>query len=344
MYYLSIFIAVVSFALSASAQITITEGSLAGIGTKLFVHEQTIVNSLNVGSGGANQNWNVADLDFGRIRVIEVLDPSETQWSASFPNATHCVKDSFAFGEDYYFDRLEPSRYVRMGTVSAFDPTNVWFNDPEQLIWPLPLSYESPTWTAVTQSIFTIGDDTWWSRDSVICDPDGWGTLVTGYGSHNVLRVFCHSWHTSRLNNDPPSTIHVISYSWVDVFGNEIAKMSALAADTTFSNGVATVIEVETIVNYTEHPQLSMSFSLHPNYPNPFNPTTTIAFDLAERGFVTLNVFNVAGQLVATPVEGIIPAGSHRVMFDAATLASGVFFARLNARGESLTRKMILMR
>ena len=230
MYYLSIFIAVVSFALSASAQITITEGSLAGIGTKLFVHEQTIVNSLNVGSGGANQNWNVADLDFGRIRVIEVLDPSETQWSASFPNATHCVKDSFAFGEDYYFDRLEPSRYVRMGTVSAFDPTNVWFNDPEQLIWPLPLSYESPTWTAVTQSIFTIGDDAWWSRDSVICDPDGWGTLVTGYSTHNVLRVFCHSWHTSQLNHDPPSTSHVISFLSLEVFGNAMAQMPAYVA------------------------------------------------------------------------------------------------------------------
>ncbi len=85
-------------------------------------------------------------------------------------------------------------------------------------------------------------------------------------------------------------------------------------------------------------------FTLHQNYPNPFNPATSIRFDLAEASNVSLSVFNVAGQEVATLVNGNLTAGSHTVNFDGANLTSGVYLYRLTAGSFTATQKMILMK
>ncbi|RQW00049.1 choice-of-anchor D domain-containing protein [bacterium] len=79
-------------------------------------------------------------------------------------------------------------------------------------------------------------------------------------------------------------------------------------------------------------------------YPNPFNPTTTISFDLNHPGMVKLNVFDVTGRLVSTLVDDNMIAGEHRVIFDGAGLGSGIYFARMEAGSQIMTRKMALIR
>ena len=78
----------------------------------------------------------------------------------------------------------------------------------------------------------------------------------------------------------------------------------------------------------TAIPQTAVLFQ---NYPNPFNPSTTIGFILPGRCAVTLAVYNTLGQCVATLHDGLLDAGYHSVRFDAAGLASGVYFYRLRA-------------
>lgn len=87
---------------------------------------------------------------------------------------------------------------------------------------------------------------------------------------------------------------------------------------------------------------VASSFSLGANYPNPFNPTTSISFEMAETANAELAVFNMAGQKVATLVNGLVGAGSHEVSFDASNLSSGVYFYTLNSGNMVETRKMIL--
>ncbi|RPH36183.1 T9SS C-terminal target domain-containing protein, partial [bacterium] len=72
-------------------------------------------------------------------------------------------------------------------------------------------------------------------------------------------------------------------------------------------------------------------FRLEQNYPNPFNPSTTIRFALPRRSHVSLTVFDMLGQEVATLVSGEVVAGYHEVRFDASGLATGVYFYRLQA-------------
>lgn len=84
--------------------------------------------------------------------------------------------------------------------------------------------------------------------------------------------------------------------------------------------------------------------TLSQNYPNPFNPTTSIQYTIPETGRVTLEVFNVLGQNVATLVNDVQQAGFYTVSFDANRLASGVYVYRLTAAGQVITRKMTLVK
>ena len=82
-------------------------------------------------------------------------------------------------------------------------------------------------------------------------------------------------------------------------------------------------------------PETPGRFRLKNNYPNPFNPSTTVEFELPERATVELIVYNALGERVAVLFDGAAEAGVHSPRFDARDLPAGVYFYRLHARGES---------
>jgi hypothetical protein len=85
-------------------------------------------------------------------------------------------------------------------------------------------------------------------------------------------------------------------------------------------------------------------FVLHQNFPNPFNPGTTIRYGLPKRSRVTLTVLNTLGQQVAFLVQGEKERGYYEVKFDASHVASGVYFYRLEAGDYTATKKLLLLR
>ena len=100
---------------------------------------------------------------------------------------------------------------------------------------------------------------------------------------------------------------------------------------------VATAIEVV-------DDQVPEAFTLSQNYPNPFNPATTIEFSLAQSTRAVLRVYNVLGQKVVTLVDGRLPAGSYRVVFEAGGLPTGVYYYQLEAGGRVHTQQMLLLK
>jgi len=79
-------------------------------------------------------------------------------------------------------------------------------------------------------------------------------------------------------------------------------------------------------------------------FPNPFNPSTTMVYDLPKAGRVGLRVFDLLGREVAVLTDGFVEAGTHRVTFDGSALASGIYFARLDAGAFSQTKKLMLLK
>jgi hypothetical protein len=89
---------------------------------------------------------------------------------------------------------------------------------------------------------------------------------------------------------------------------------------------------------------LPNSFSLSQNYPNPFNPTTMIQYSIPKSGSVTLKVFNMLGQEVATLVNQQQQAGNYSINFNASRLASGVYMYRIQSGSFTSTKKMMLVK
>jgi hypothetical protein len=98
--------------------------------------------------------------------------------------------------------------------------------------------------------------------------------------------------------------------------------------------------EVELVVGTT--PRV---FTLSQNYPNPFNPTTTIEFTLPDDGKVSLKIYDVLGREVETLVSEEMKAGEyHQAVFNGVSLASGIYFARLQYGSKQLMKKMLLLK
>jgi hypothetical protein len=118
--------------------------------------------------------------------------------------------------------------------------------------------------------------------------------------------------------------------------GNEFGQFAI--ASKTSRNPLAAQLNVQKTNNTTK------SYALAQNYPNPFNPMTTIQYSLANTGNVSLKIYDVLGREVATLVNGRQAAGEYTVQFNAANLASGIYFYRLQAGDFVQTKKMMLVK
>jgi hypothetical protein len=95
-----------------------------------------------------------------------------------------------------------------------------------------------------------------------------------------------------------------------------------------------------------DDPEAAMPIAtgLKGNYPNPFNATTSISFDLAAAGDVSLKVYNLSGQLVETLIDDRMDAGSHVITWDASSYSSGIYFYKLTTANKVFTKRMTLLK
>ena len=99
----------------------------------------------------------------------------------------------------------------------------------------------------------------------------------------------------------------------------------------------------------SDESNIPMQFTLHNNYPNPFNPVTTISFDLPEENYTEVAIYNMMGQKIRTLHTGNMTAGRHHILFDGVNdqnqqLGSGVYFYRVVAGEFQATKKMMLVK
>jgi hypothetical protein len=128
----------------------------------------------------------------------------------------------------------------------------------------------------------------------------------------------------------------------------EVTAAGRKAYEMTFDSGVhsyrAFRYDWPPVVTTVPMRRLSATYRLAQNFPNPFNPVTTIQFSIVQQSPVKLEVFNMLGQRVATLVNGEMAAGSYSERFDGTNLASGVYLYRLQAGSYVDTKKLLLLR
>ena len=107
---------------------------------------------------------------------------------------------------------------------------------------------------------------------------------------------------------------------------------------------ISAFYDINTGVADRSHVVIPSQFALAQNFPNPFNPSTTIRFAIPSPGFVTLKVFDVLGREIATLLRDRVAAGEYSVAWNAVSCASGVYYYKLETTNAVLVKKMILLR
>jgi hypothetical protein len=98
------------------------------------------------------------------------------------------------------------------------------------------------------------------------------------------------------------------------------------------------------ITEVNDETELSFSYNLEQNFPNPFNPSTHISYSIPEQAKVLIKIFDVLGNEIETLVDELKPAGSYELTWNAESLPSGIYFYQLRSGAYTDTKKMILMK
>lgn len=188
------------------------------------------------------------------------------------------------------------------------------------------------TWTEVNTNLTTL------SIASLVVHPNG--DVYVGTSGGGVFRSTNNGGSWSEVNSGLTNLF---------VYALAVDSSKYIFAGTAGDGDFRSIQPVTTAIH--EDLVQAISYSLEQNYPNPFNPRTRLRFVIQNSSIVTLSVYNILGNTVATLVDGKrISEGSHEINFDASGLASGVYYYRLVAQtersGETFVsvKKMVVMK
>jgi hypothetical protein len=209
------------------------------------------------------------------------------------------------------------------------------------------VSYPPEVWTEfpVSQRFATFSG--WYTYNAVGGDSmygyvlmmkSGVGIGVSVFGNKTTRASYTQfSTNIDYVTGDVPDSCEIwFAIAGTTANGDTIHVGSNFTIDDLSLSGTATGVEEQ-----ASHP---LSYSLGQNFPNPFNPSTIIQYQLANAGPVRLTVYDILGRQVATLVDGIQTQGTHEVRFDAGGLASGVYLYRIQTLGFVQQKKMVLQK
>lgn len=160
-------------------------------------------------------------------------------------------------------------------------------------------------------------------------------------GSHPLYRTAVLPTDSSGYANQPCAvyTARAIAVAFPLYFLEYESARQLLGACLTALDTITSAVEPPSVRN-----PVVRQFRLLPNFPNPFNPSTTLRFELSTAATVRLEIFDVLGRLTATLIDGQIPAGVHQSIWNAGPAASGLYFARMTAGTQVSTQKLVLLK
>jgi beta-N-acetylhexosaminidase len=250
-----------------------------------------------------------------------------TDSHTGFTDVTH----TWSAGELVPYTRL-----INQHVVDAVMTAHV-FNSTIDSVYPATLSPPTINGILRTQLGYT---------GVVISDAMGMKAISTMYGADQAIELAVRAGvdillYTTNLDSTgkslPAHIVDVIERSVLD------GRLTAERIDSSYTRIRSLKNRITTEVASPGPEGLPQTLALA-NYPNPFNPSTTIRFTLPRGANVRMEIFNLLGSTVAAPVNEYLAAGDHRYAFDGSHLASGVYFCRLQADGLVQTIRMMVLK
>ncbi len=330
--------------------------------------DEAFWNSVTSGSGGGHL-WDFTSVPFGDLDSSVVVNPATTPAAATFPTANLCIQvvDDDGFTGWNYAESVS-DHYQQLGTFAETDSTDyqiVYYDYAPEYLFPLS---HGNSWTSYRHSDLSIMGFTTTTADSTFYEVDAYGDVKYGANTLPCLRVKSveRVWSVTTIPGFPPVanlTIEFERYDFITLaiyqafsvthYSSPQPSIGASADEPmaeVYSCGASkTALDQLSLVAEFDGSTLPTDFAVEQNYPNPFNPSTSISYALPRPTEVSLQIINVAGQVVKGFEFGSQPAGVHTVTIDmmndiSRNLASGVYFYRINAGELQETRKMMFLK
>ena len=149
------------------------------------------------------------------------------------------------------------------------------------------------------------------------------------------------------------ATVNSNTYSWTDPdvtiggsynYNYYYVKAYNGSIESSRSNIVYTPAQYYKPIVRGRNVNSNIEYTLHQNYPNPSNPTTTISFDLPKESYVELQIYDIQGKIISTLINKNMDSGSHSAKFNSEGLPSGIYFYRLKTVGFSDIKRMLIVK
>jgi hypothetical protein len=273
--------------------------------------------------------WSLPYKQNSDVILVKTDEKGDTLWTKTFGG------DGFDSGSSV--QQTKDGGYIIAGTSHSFN------TDGSTDVWLIKTNMNGDTlWTRTFSSADSVTD----AGSSVHITEDG-GYLIQGITYFSNRDLFLIKTDTDGnilwtkivggpFNDDGSSVIRALDNGYIITGGTQ-------SCDSCYHDVWIVKIGAE-ITNMEEYRQTRKVYFLSPNYPNPFNPSTTIDFTLPKSEFVELRVFNILGKEVATLVSKKLNQGSHTYTFDGKNLASGIYYYQLMVGDYREVKKMILLK
>ncbi|TKJ39696.1 hypothetical protein CEE37_10475 [candidate division LCP-89 bacterium B3_LCP] len=296
--------------------------------------------TVDPGASGPNQSWNFTSMSAPDSWDENWVTPASTPYAASYPNANHATWYS-GTPDFYQYYETTASNHQYLGSAAGGTAVNITILE---LPNSFPMTYNDEWW-GVTELDFGIPgnsqvDTTW----GVV---DAWGTVTDAMGSYSCLRLQMHIMSWTVVSGIPLSSLETWQYIYLTQNGEGQVFLISNIDETNPNFTTGYFHRTTGMTGIQELPgqiNLPVEISLAPAYPNPFNPNTNFDFDLPKAGNVSLVIYDAQGSMIANLQDGWMMPGSYRAAFDAASLSSGNYFARLTVGNVQQTQKITLVK
>lgn len=327
----------------ALAQLTVTASDCRSFyGSADSIWNYSSSDSVGLGaiiaSSGANRTWDLSKRAFqplggSIVRYAPFPDGAPFSNDPAFApcNIVESLGDT-ASGATWLYLTLNDSGFYSSGQVVAGMKST---NAPAYPSYKFPLTYGSQWSGTYTTTTTYNGTQMATSSTSYTDVVDGWGMVITPDGSFPCLRLK-NFWEIS-VSGTVTSAVYYFFIGKTQTYATIISSASG-------SSGV-TYTKTVTLTGVKEkQPAPATDFALSQNYPDPFNPSTTITYRLPSNSFVVLKVTDILGREVQSLVNERQAAGTHSIVFSANNLPSGVYFYTLQAGMYHSTKKFLLLK
>jgi|GEM_PF-6964088 hypothetical protein len=361
---LQVILLVVVFAGISNAQISITSADIQSrlaVGKEYNTIWDTTTTTIDLGAKGQS-TWDFSNLKNDHEFKTTSVAVASTPYAADFAGAqfAHHYADTFngVYSESYVYTSAGAD-YLFHGTGTQSNPSGLNMvvkiqNDPAQIFYQLPMTYNSTNTQTVSQKITSTTTVFGYTTTTTLTNSvkesyvvDGYGYMKTPDGKTlECLRVTS----TSEVTTEQGTTSISTNINFIAKTGETVGITLkdgqpdigvVLTDNITYSTGDGVSTTPTSAKNAGELP---VGFVLNQNFPNPFNPTTRISFSIPQQSFVSLKVFDITGREIAELINRELNAGSYTSDFNAANLSSGIYLYSLKTSGFTQTRKMLLIK